>query len=590
MARASKVLPLVAILLLVLAAGPLLSTNIAKAGGGPCPTDVWVAMPPLGNDLNPGTPSQPLELIQTGIDIVCAGGTVHVAAGTYDENLHIYKNLTMIGSGAPSTIIDGDENDRVLHISSIVGQTNTISGFTIQNGHISGSMAVGGGVYVGTAHIVTLNDCTIRNNVSEFLGGGVYNAGQTTLNRCTVSGNSAAQVGGGIANFVDEKLLDTDATMSLVNCTIFGNSVGGPILKFISPDFASLGIGGGKPELLLGGGVYNGGDASFLNVTIANNIVSADTEAQGDSNFFNVPIAYAEPIIPEPRGGGFANVPLECGNHEVAGDSFGVLSAYLPTAIFKNTIVANNLPENGYNDGGTVVSSGHNLDSENSCHFNQPTDLINTDPLLGPLQDNDGPTFTCALPDDSPAINAGDNNGAPDTDQRGVSRPQGPSVDIGAFELVHTEVIPTIETDPSTSTSTTTWTRQLNPPNMSVQFVNVYPQQTTANQPVTISTNVVNAGDQGGSLNVALKINGKVEQTKAIAVGPQAAQQIKFTVTKSQPGTYSVDIGGITGSFIIQNMSNTTSAPINGGLIVILIVSLLGLTAVLLFALNRRPT
>ena len=37
-----------------------------------------------------------------------------------------------------------------------------------------------------------------------------------------------------------------------------------------------------------------------------------------------------------------------------------------------------------------------------------PGDQINTDPVLGPLQDNGGPTFTHALLPDSPAIDAGD--------------------------------------------------------------------------------------------------------------------------------------------------------------------------------------
>ena len=37
-------------------------------------------------------------------------------------------------------------------------------------------------------------------------------------------------------------------------------------------------------------------------------------------------------------------------------------------------------------------------------------DQINTDPMLGPLQDNGGPTFTHELLPDSPAINGGDPN------------------------------------------------------------------------------------------------------------------------------------------------------------------------------------
>ena len=65
----------------------------------------------------------------------------------------------------------------------------------------------------------------------------------------------------------------------------------------------------------------------------------------------------------------------------------------------------------------------------------------NEDPRLGALGDNGGATWTHALLSGSPAIDAGTPIGAPAADQRGVSRPYGPAVDIGAFELntpVHT--------------------------------------------------------------------------------------------------------------------------------------------------------
>jgi hypothetical protein len=58
------------------------------------------------------------------------------------------------------------------------------------------------------------------------------------------------------------------------------------------------------------------------------------------------------------------------------------------------------------------------------------------DPVLGPLQDNGGPTPTHALLPGSPAIDAGDNTGAPMWDQRGPGFPRiiHGVIDIGAFE------------------------------------------------------------------------------------------------------------------------------------------------------------
>ncbi|WP_442509290.1 Ig-like domain-containing protein [Novipirellula sp. SH528] len=90
---------------------------------------------------------------------------------------------------------------------------------------------------------------------------------------------------------------------------------------------------------------------------------------------------------------------------------------------------------------GTFVSLGGNLDSGLSMGFNDPSDLNNTDPQLGPLQDNGGPVFTRALGAQSPAIDAARNTQVL-VDARGTVRPQdgdGDSQafpDIGAFELI----------------------------------------------------------------------------------------------------------------------------------------------------------
>jgi hypothetical protein len=66
-------------------------------------------------------------------------------------------------------------------------------------------------------------------------------------------------------------------------------------------------------------------------------------------------------------------------------------------------------------------------------------DQINTDPMLGPLQDNGGPTFTHELLTGSPAIDAGNPNfiPPPDYDQRGPGYPRvvNGRIDIGSFEV-----------------------------------------------------------------------------------------------------------------------------------------------------------
>ena len=96
--------------------------------------------------------------------------------------------------------------------------------------------------------------------------------------------------------------------------------------------------------------------------------------------------------------------------------------------------------ENIVNGIGAVNSLGYNLSSDDgSGLLNGPGDQINTNPLLGPLQDNGGPTFTHELLSGSPAIDTGDPTFAPPPfyDQRGPGffRARNGRIDIGSFEV-----------------------------------------------------------------------------------------------------------------------------------------------------------
>ena len=92
------------------------------------------------------------------------------------------------------------------------------------------------------------------------------------------------------------------------------------------------------------------------------------------------------------------------------------------------------------NKSGTVTSLGYNLSNDDGGGFlTGHGDQINTDPLLGPLQNNGGPTFTHALLAGSPAIDTGDPNFTPPPlfDQRGpgFNRVVNGHIDIGSFEV-----------------------------------------------------------------------------------------------------------------------------------------------------------
>jgi hypothetical protein len=266
----------------------------------------------------------------------------------------------------------------------------------------------------GTAPTVAISGLTIRNAQGNF-GGGIFisNALTATIINCTVSGSSAS-FGGGIFN---------TGTLTIVNSTISGNTAGE------------------------GGGIYNSGGSTL---TITNSTFSGN----------------AAPMA----GGASVNI----GTLQIANSTFSDNSSPLGGGVFNistlqigNTILnAGASGANITNNGGTVTSHGYNLSSDDAGGFlSGPGDQINTNPLLGPLEDNGGPTFTHKLLPGSPAIDAGDPNFTPPPffDQRGQGFPRvvNDRIDKGSFE-VQTGGTPTPTPTP-TPTATTTPTPSTTP-------------------------------------------------------------------------------------------------------------------------------
>jgi len=195
--------------------------------------------------------------------------------------------------------------------------------------------------------------------------------------------------------------------------------------------------------------LYTGSTASLTGVTISGNMATDGSggihgqSASGSLNLTNVTITgntgyYVGGLDNE------NNATVHVVNSTIAGNHYTADVSLLPvggifndaTITFLNTIIAGNDGNNCHNDiHGTWTSLGHNLDGGNPCLFTQPGALYNTDPLLGALADNGGPTQTMALLVGSPAIDAGMDIGCPATDQRGIPRPFGPHCDIGAYEF-----------------------------------------------------------------------------------------------------------------------------------------------------------
>jgi hypothetical protein len=195
-----------------------------------------------------------------------------------------------------------------------------------------------------------------------------------------------------------------------------------------------------------GGGIAGRG-------TIANSTIANNTATGGAGATFG-----CSPFPPSPGGNGTGGAVEAIGaitivNTTIAGNAAkggsgnppgtglgGGIHVSNPVSVI-NTILAGDSATTGPDCDGTVSSGGHNLTADTTAcsGFNGPGDLKNVDPMLGPLQNNGGPTKTMSLPAGSPAVDAGDDSvcAAPPVngvDQRGVPRPQGPHCEIGAYE------------------------------------------------------------------------------------------------------------------------------------------------------------
>jgi CSLREA domain-containing protein len=318
-------------------------------------------------------------------------------------DLDILADLTIKGSGAVKTIVDGNGaalGDRVFHVSNAASVT--FIGMTIRNG-IESVGAVGGGG-VGNRGKVTFSNAVITGN-SSGNGGGVSNVtGATAIFVNTaVSGNSATGSGGGVRN-------GPGASSTFTASTISGNTAqdGGGIFNSLgsSSTLTSSTVSGNRANDS-GGGIH-GGTGSLSSVTVTANTADADGNGLGNGGGVNSDVSMTNTII---AGNADASPPPQ---------------AAIPDC------------------SGTMTSGGYNLIGRNTgCVFTQATgDKVGTpgipfDPGLGPLKDNGGPTRTHALRSFSAARNSGAQGaGCLATDQRGVPRPQGKRCDIGGYEYV----------------------------------------------------------------------------------------------------------------------------------------------------------
>jgi hypothetical protein len=363
-------------------------------------------------------------------------GTATVSNCTFNGNIDLAVGGAILNDGTV-TVSNCTFNGNFSQLGGVLGETYAAGAIsnagtaTVSNCTFNGNMSVGGGGAITNVNtgVLTLNYSTLSGNTADSGGGAIANGGALTINNSTLSDNDAPfSEGGAIANggaltINNSTLSDNRARGARGGITasaqgsFAGNGLGGGIytgagtLSINSSTIAdneaiggSTGGVGGHAGNGSGGGLYIGGGMVSIN-----NSTLADNQAIGGA--FTVGGAAGTGY-----GGGINNT-----------DGTFVLQIY-------NTILADNSASTAAADlNGSVTSLGHNLigNSSGGNGF-AASDLLNVDPLLGPLQDNGGPTQTMALLAGSPALNAGDPAELGVPDQRGVLRSGG--VNIGAYQ------------------------------------------------------------------------------------------------------------------------------------------------------------
>jgi hypothetical protein len=382
-----------------------------------------------GNDNNNcKTRKTACKTIGHAISLASPDDAILVAPATYDENLTINFNLGIIGSGASTTIIDGGQQDSVVFVPNSNSHV-VLAELTIQNGKCIDGNGGGGIDNFGTLEVrdvvITHNTVTGPNNGYAF-GGGIFSQGTVTLNHTVVSNNQSSDAyfgsGSGIANL---------GTLTINDSTISGNFSE-------TTDTNGAGISSGPTTIInrstISGNRTGGGDDEGGGIESAGLLIMNNSTVYGNKSVGGV-------------GGGIVN---DSGTVMISSSTISGNEAQYggggisngATVNIQNSIVSDNT---GGNCDGTFTSLGYNLSSDSTCNFSGPGDLNNTEPKLGPLQNNGGPTQTMSEALSSPTVDAGNPSGCTDgqghlltTDQRGAPRPgknkHDKRCDMGAFE------------------------------------------------------------------------------------------------------------------------------------------------------------
>ncbi len=102
--------------------------------------------------------------------------------------------------------------------------------------------------------------------------------------------------------------------------------------------------------------------------------------------------------------------------------------------------------------------------------------------------------------------------------------------------------------------------------------LSITPVETDIGEDVTISALVTNTGDLAGKYKVTLKIDNVAVATKEITLAGGASEEITFTTTEDVAGTYTVNVDGLSGSFVVGIPQKSIYWWLIGGSIAVIII------------------
>jgi hypothetical protein len=437
------------------------------------------------------------NLVLRGLSLVngqstnAGGGALYVRPGavvtaslcTFAANTAIGANgLSGVNGATNSTATGGNASAGTQGTSGLGGAIDNLGTLTLLNCTLANNTATGGTGGSGGTGGTGAGTFTIGGNGGDGapggsgLGGAICNLGDLTLINCTFSANSVTGGNGGAGGAAGAGRSPGlpgnggaggggfgGAVFNAKNLTILAsafstNSARGGNSATAGTRGNGTGLKGIKGAEAAGGALYNNWWAVVTNCTFYTNTVVGGAGGTGGTGggTFGVPgdggdggdglggaLDNANTITivnctfstsgafggtnGVPGSGSFSGSNGRFGQ----GDGGNIANNTSVILTLMNSILASST--SGANEFGSFTDAGYNLSSDASSSFGG-TSLQSTDPKLGALTTNGGPTLTMALLPGSPAIDKIPPNLSPSTDQRGFPRPVNGLADIGAFE------------------------------------------------------------------------------------------------------------------------------------------------------------